>query len=186
MLFAFSNTFCSVAKSYLTLCNPHGMQHTRLPCSSLLSPGVCANSCPLSWWCYLISFSAAPFSSCLLSFPASGSFPMTWLLASSGQSIGVSASASVLSMNIQSWFSLGLTGLITNAFWNQFILKINCVGIMMHFLICFYGLICEEWQLKKILNLPIHEHDLALNLYQISYNLLWIFSIEVLHVFHFI
>ena len=61
---------------------PHGLQHTRLPCPSL-SPGVCWNSCPLSWWCYLtISSSATPFSSCPQSFPTSGSFPMSWLLTS--------------------------------------------------------------------------------------------------------
>ena len=75
---------------------------------------VCSNSCPLSQWCYLtISSSVAPFSSCLLSFSASGSFPMSWLFPSGGQSIGTSASASILPMNIQSWFPLGLTGLIS-------------------------------------------------------------------------
>ena len=84
---------------------PHGLQHARLSCSSLLL-GLCSNSCPLSW-------SVAPFSSCLQSFPASGSFPMSQLFASSGQSIGASDSASVLPMNIQDWFSLGLTGLIS-------------------------------------------------------------------------
>ena len=101
---------CSVAKSFLTL-QPHGLQHTRLPCSSL-SPGDCANPCPFSWWCHpTISSSVIPFSSCLQSFPASGSFPMSRLFASGGQSTGVSAS--VLPMNIQGWFPLGLTG-ITN------------------------------------------------------------------------
>ena len=91
---------------------PHGLQHTRLPCLSL-SPGVCSNSCPLSWWCYLtVSSSVVPFSS-LQSFPASGSFPVSQLFTSSGQSIGVSVSASVLPMNIQSWFPLQLTGLIS-------------------------------------------------------------------------
>ena len=89
---------------------PHGLQHDRLPCPSL-SPGVCSNSCPLSWWCYLtISSSATLFSFCLQSFPASGSFTMSQLFTSGGQSIG--ASASVLPMNIQNWFPLGLTGLI--------------------------------------------------------------------------
>ena len=92
---------------------PHGLQHARLPCRSL-SPGVCSNSCPLSQWCYLtISSSAAPFSFCLQSFPASGSFPMSQLLASGGQRTGGSNSASVLPMNIQGWFPLGWTGLIT-------------------------------------------------------------------------
>ena len=88
---------CSVIQSYLILCNP---KDTRLPCPSP-SPGVCSNSCPLSWWCHpTISSSIVPFSSCLQSFPASGSFPMDWFFASGGQSIGASASASVLPMNI--------------------------------------------------------------------------------------
>ena len=86
------------------------LQHTRLPCPSL-SPRVCSNSCPLSRWCYpTISPSAAPFSFCFQSFPASGSFPMNWLFTSGGQSVGASVSASVLPMNIQGWFPLGLTG----------------------------------------------------------------------------
>ena len=90
---------------------PHGLQHTRLPCPSL-SPRVCLNSCPLSWWCYLtISSSAIPFSFCLQTFPASGSFPVNRLFISSGQSNEASASASVLPMNIQGWFPLGSTGL---------------------------------------------------------------------------
>ena len=90
---------------------PHGLQHARLPYPPL-SPGVCSNSCPLSWWCSLTtSSSAALFSFCLLSFSASGSFSMSWLFASGGQSIEVSASASVLPMNIQCWFPLGLTSL---------------------------------------------------------------------------
>ena len=89
---------------------PHGLQHTRLP---YLSPTTraCSNSCPSSWWCHpAISSSVVPFSSCLQSFPALGSFPMSQFFASGGQSIGVSASASVLPMNIQDWFPLGWTG----------------------------------------------------------------------------
>ena len=83
----------------------------RLPCPSL-SPQACPNSYPLSRWCYpTISSSATPFSSYLQSFPASGSFPMSQLFLSGGQSIG--ASASVLPMNVQGWFPLGLTGLIS-------------------------------------------------------------------------
>ena len=90
---------------------PHGLQHARLPCASP-SPRICSNSCPLSWWCYLtISSSAALFSFCLQSFPASGSFPMSQLFASGGQSIGTSAS--VLPRNIQGWFPLELTSLIS-------------------------------------------------------------------------
>ena len=85
----------------------------RLPCPSP-SPGACSSSCPLSWWWHpTISFSVVPFSSCLQSFPASESFPMSWLFASDGQSTGVSVSASVLPMNIQGWFPLEWTGLIS-------------------------------------------------------------------------
>jgi len=91
---------------------PHGLQHARFLYLSL-SPGVCSNSCPLGQWCYLtISFSAAPFSLDLQSFPVSGSFPVSQLFPSRGPSIGGLASASVLKMNIQSLFLLGLTGLI--------------------------------------------------------------------------
>ena len=101
---------CSVAQSCLTLW-PHGLQYTRLPCPSPSPPG-CSSSCPLSQRCYLsISSFIVPFSSCLQSFPASGSFPVSWLFASGDQSIG--ASASVLSMNIQGWFPLRLMGLIS-------------------------------------------------------------------------
>ena len=84
---------------------PHELQHTRLPCLSP-SPRVCSNSCPLTQWCDpTISSSVAHFS-CLQSFPASGSFPVSWLFASGGQIIGALASASVLPMNIQGWFPL--------------------------------------------------------------------------------
>ena len=81
---------------------------------SFTSPRVCSNSCPLSWWCYLtISPSAALLSFCLQSFPASGSFPMSYLFPSGSQSSRTSALASVLPMNIQGWFPLRLTGLIS-------------------------------------------------------------------------
>ena len=87
----------------------HELQHARPPCSSP-APRVHPNPCPLSWWCYpTISSSVVPFSSCPQSFPASGSFPMSQLFASGGQSIGVSASASVLPMNTQNWSPLGWT-----------------------------------------------------------------------------
>ena len=90
----------------------HGLQPARLRCP-LLSPGVCSNSCLLSWWCHpIISSSVTPFSSCPQSFPASGSFPVSQLFISGGQSIGTSASTSVLPMNNQGWLPLGLTGLI--------------------------------------------------------------------------
>ena len=92
---------------------PHGLQHARPPCSSS-SPRVCSNSCPLSQGCHpTISSSVIPFSSCLQSFPASGSFPMSRLFASGGQSIRASASASVLPMNTQDWSPLGWTGLVS-------------------------------------------------------------------------
>ena len=92
---------------------PHGLQHARLPCKSS-TPGACSNSYPSSLWCHpAISSSVVRFSSCRQSFPASGSFPMSQFFSSGGQSIGVTASASVLSMNIQDWFPLGLTSLIS-------------------------------------------------------------------------
>ena len=101
---------CSVTKSCPTL-QTHGLQHTRLPCP-LLSLRVCLKLCSSNRWCYLtISSFTALFSSCPQSFPASESFPMSWLFASGGQSIGASISASVLPINIQGWFLLTLTDL---------------------------------------------------------------------------
>ena len=92
---------------------PHGPQHARPPCPSPI-PRPYPNPCPLSRWCHpTISSSVIPDSSCLQSFPASGSFQMSQLFASGCQSIGVSASASVLPMNIQDWFPLGWTGWIS-------------------------------------------------------------------------
>ena len=91
----------------------HGLQHARLPCPSS-TPGACSNSRPSSWVCHpTISSSFVPFSFCFQSFPASGSFAMSHFFTSGGQSFGVSASASVLPMNIQDWFPLGLIGLIS-------------------------------------------------------------------------
>ena len=91
---------------------PHELQYARLPCPSL-SPGVCSNSRPLSRCHPTISSSVTPFSSCLQSFPAPGSFPMSQVFASGGQSTEASASASVFSINIQDWFPLELTGWIS-------------------------------------------------------------------------
>ena len=92
---------------------PHGLQHARLPCPSP-SLRACSNSWTLSWWCHpTISSSIIPFSSCLQSFPASGSFPMSRHFVSGGQNIGASASASVLPINIWGLFPLRLTGLIS-------------------------------------------------------------------------
>ena len=107
---------CCAVLNYSVMSNslqPHGLQHPRPPCSSP-TPGVYSNSCPLSQWCHpAISASDALFSFCPWSFPASGSFPMTQFFASGGQSIGASASASVLPMNIQDWFPLGRIGWIS-------------------------------------------------------------------------
>ena len=90
----------------------HGLQHARLPCPSP-SPRACSNSCPLSQWCHPDISSVVPFSSRLQSFPASGSFPVSQLFTSGGQRTGASAPASFLPMNIQDWFPLELTGLIS-------------------------------------------------------------------------
>ena len=92
---------------------PHGLKHARPPCP-LPTPRVYSNACPLYWWCHpTISSSIDPFFYCLQSFPASGSFQMSQFFASGGQSTEVSASASVLPMNIQDWFPLGWTGWIS-------------------------------------------------------------------------
>ena len=104
--------FSSVAQSRPTL-RSHGLQHAKLPCPSP-APGAYSNPCPLSRWCHpAISSSVVPFSSHHQSFPASGSFPGSQLFTSGGQRIEISASASVLPMNIQDWFPLGLTGWIS-------------------------------------------------------------------------
>ena len=102
--------YCSVMSNYLW---PHGLQHARLPCPSP-SPRVCSNPCPLSWWCHPnISSTVALFSSCCQSFLAWGSFPVSQLFESGSWSIGASAWASVLTVNIQGWFTLRLIGLIS-------------------------------------------------------------------------
>ena len=106
------NSFFVVQPLCVWPCDPHGLQHARLPCPSP-SPRVFSNSRPLSQWRHsAILSSVVPFSSCVQSLPASGSFPKSQLFTSGGQSIGVSASTSVLPVNIQGWFPLGLTGLI--------------------------------------------------------------------------
>ena len=104
--------FSSVSQSRPPLCDPMDCSRPGLPCPSP-TPGVYSNSCPLSrWYQPTISSSVLPFSSRIQSFPASGSFQMSQFSTSDGQSTGVSASASVLPMNIQDWFPLGLTGWI--------------------------------------------------------------------------
>ena len=110
-LFSSSVKFSSVHSAMSNSLQPHGLQHAKLPFPTP-APRDCSNSCLLSQWCHpTVSFSIIPFS-CLQSFPASESFPMSQVFASGGQSIGVSASALVLPMNIQDWFPLGWTGLI--------------------------------------------------------------------------
>ena len=105
--------FGSVTQFCPILYDPHGLQHTRLPCPSP-TPGACSNSCPsYQWYHPTISFSVIPFSSCLQSFPASGSFPMSQFYASGGQNSVASVLASVLPMNIQDWFPSRRTGLIS-------------------------------------------------------------------------
>ena len=109
-IFQFSSVSHSVVSDYLW---PHESQHVRPPCPSS-TPGVHPNPCPLSQWCHpTISFSVTPFSSCPQSFPTSGSFEMSQLFASCGQSIGVSTSTSVLPMNTQDWSPLGWTAWIS-------------------------------------------------------------------------
>ena len=115
---------------------PYGLQHARLPCPSV-SFRVCSNSCLLSQWYHpIISSSVAPFSSCPQSPPASGAFPMSQHFPSGGQSIGASASASVLQTNIRDWFPLGLTGLISllskgpsRVFSSTTVQGINCLAL---------------------------------------------------------
>ena len=110
MLSVQSQFSCSVVSDSL---QPHGLQHARLPCP-LPTPRPYSNSCPSSWWYHpTISSSVVPFSFCLQSFPASGSFPVSQFFTSGGQSIGISTSASVLPMNFQDWFPLGWTGWIS-------------------------------------------------------------------------
>ena len=104
--------YSSVAQSCPTL-QPHRLQRARLPCPSP-TPRAYSNSCPSRWWCHpTISSSVTPFSSCPKSFPAAGSFSMNQLFTSGGQRTGISGSTSVLPMNVQDWFPLGLTGLFS-------------------------------------------------------------------------
>ena len=121
---------------------PHGLQHARLPCPSPI-PRACWNSCALSHWCHpTISSSVVPFSSYLQSFPVSGSFPVSQLFAWDGQSIGVSASASVLPVNIQDWSPLGWTGWISlqskglsRVFSNTTVQKHQFFGVLAFFIV---------------------------------------------------
>ena len=140
---------CSIAKLCQTL-QSHGPQHTRLPCPSL-SLRVCSNLWPLIWWYHpTVSFSVALFF-CPQSFLASGFSPMSWLLASDGQGSGFSASSSVLPVNIQVWFPLGLTGLIylisrvfssTHTAYDLTNIFLSCCGLVLLFT---PGLCSEEY-----------------------------------------
>ena len=110
---AISQFSCSVVSDSLQATKNSEPQHTRPPCPSP-APGVHPNPCPLSWWCHPTTWSSViPFSSCPQSFPASGAFQMSQLFTSGGQSIGVSASTSVLPTNTQDWSPLGQTGWIS-------------------------------------------------------------------------
>ena len=138
-IFHKEHIYSSVQFSHSVVSNslrPHELQHARLPCPSP-TPEVYPNSCPLSWWCHpTISSSDVPFSSCPQSFPALGSFQMSQLSASGGQSIGVSALASDLPMNTQDWSPLGWTGWISlqskglsRVFPTPQVKSINCLAL---------------------------------------------------------
>ena len=141
---------CSVMSNSLW---PHGLQHARLPCPSP-TPKACSNACPSGWWCHpTISSSVVPFPSSLQSFPESGSFPMSQFFASGDQSIGVSASSSVLPMNIQDWFPFGLTGLISlqskgliRVFFNTTVQKHQFFGSKLSL---WFNCHIHTWQLEK-------------------------------------
>ena len=139
--------FCSVAK----LCPIIATPWTATP-----SPRGSTNSCSLSRWCYLtISSSVIPFSPCPQSLPASGSFPMCGLFASGGQSTGVSASVSILSVNIQDWFPLGLTGWIS--LWYKGLSRVfSSTTVRKH---QFFGVQPSLWSSSHILTWPLENHS---------------------------
>ena len=152
---------------------PHEPQYVRPPYPSP-TPRVYPNSCPLSWWCHpmrwdAISCSVVPFSSCLQFFPASGSFPMSQLFTSGGQNIGASASASVLPMNIQGWFPLGLTGLISlqskglpRVFSNTTVQKHQSFGTIANVDIYHLVSLCRASQVVPVVkNLPASAGDVG-------------------------
>ena len=129
---------------------PHGLPHAR-PLCPLPTPGVYSNSCPLSRWSHpAISSSVVPFSSCLQSFPASGSFQMSQFFPSGNQSIGVSASASVLPMNIQDWFPLRWTGWISLQSKGLSGVFSNTTVQKHQFFDCLYSLFITELQITSI------------------------------------
>ena len=129
---------------------PHGLQHTRVPCPSP-APRAYSSSCPLSWWCHpTISSSVVPFSSHLQSFPESGSFPTSQFFASGDQSIGASASASVLPMNIQGWFPLGWTGWISLQ--SKGLSRVFSNTIVQKHYVYSYSLHTTQWSSDKLFN----------------------------------
>ena len=167
-LFSSVQFSCSVMSDSL---QPHGLQHARPPCPSP-TPGVYSNSCPLSWWCHpTISSSVVPFFSCLQSCLASGSFQMRQLFTSGGQMIGVSASASVLPMNIQDWSPLGWTGWISlqskglsRAFSNTTGQKHHYDGIIkIYFKLCSSSsrTLCEIMQYFSSLSMPMNHLEIV-------------------------
>ena len=153
----FQNIQFSSVQSLSNSLQLHGVQHARLPCPSP-TPGACSNSSPSSHWCHpTISSSVIPFSSHSQFFPASGSFQMSQLFASGGQNIGAAASASVLPINIQDWFPLGLTGLISlqskglsRVFSNTTVRKHQFFGAQLSL---WFNSHIHTWQQKKIIDL---------------------------------
>ena len=132
---------------------PHELHHSRLPCPSL-SPGVCSNSYPLSQWCHaVISFSVTHFSSCSQSIPATGSFPISQLFATGGQSIGASASASasVLPVNIQGWFACTVRLKMFSLFLFLFCMHYLCEKYYKHITLQCFRADCVSWVSRLIL-----------------------------------
>ena len=172
-----SNTqFSSVQSlSRVRLFATHESQHARPPCSSP-TPGVHPNSCASSRWCHpAISFSVVPFSSCPQSVPASGSFPMSQLFAWGGQSIGVSASASVLPMNTQDWSPLGWTGWIS--------LQFNTTGhyiSLLHVLAGNRMLVIPIWHVYEVWNNPCFKF-LASTLFSVHHIILKYLALCLAH-----
>ena len=154
---------CSVMSDSL---QRHGLQHTRLPCS-LPTPGACSNLCPSCRWCYP-TISVVPFSSCLQSFPASGSFLMNQLFKLGSQSIGASASASVLPMNIQDSFPLGLTGLI---FQSKGLSRVfSNTTVQKHQFFDFYDVKNNLFTVNKLVNTDIVPDLISLYVYLLFLN----------------
>ena len=147
----------------------HGLQHARHSCTSP-TPGACSNTCPSSWWCHpTISSSVVPFSSCLQSFPPSGSFPMNQLFTSGGQSIGASALASVLPVNILNSFPLGLTGSIS--FQSKGLSRVfSNTTVQKHQFFDFYDVKSDLFIVNKLVNIGIVPDLISLYFYLLFLN----------------